>query len=95
MLIPLIAAILSWFIANQHAEFWATANNNVEDDANRNAAVMLALSQGFQTFLCVVLGCIVGLFFAVLSLTIQRTKLGFFGLVLNLSPFVLLIFMKA
>ncbi len=95
ILCPVIAAILSWVVTNSHEQFWTEVNSNISDDANRHAGALMAISEGFQILLFAVLGCVVGLGFAIFSLTIQPTKLGFIGLALNLSPFVLLVLMKS
>lgn len=95
ILCPVIAAILSLIVPSSDGQFWAEINSTTSDDANRYAGALMALSEVFRIFLFVVLGCVIGLVFAIFSLTIQRTKFGFIGLALNLSPFVLFVFMKS
>lgn len=92
---PVIAAILSWLISYSHSDFWVNVNKDLKEDANRHAAAMMAASEGIQILFFLVAGCVLGLILALISLVMQRTKLGFFGLALNAFPFVLFASMLA
>jgi hypothetical protein len=91
---PFAVAILSWLVISQHDGFWTTVNSNLDDDANRNAGAMMGAAMGIEILLFVALGCIVGLFLALLSLAIERTKLRFYALALNLLPFLVFVLVK-
>lgn len=94
LLCPIIAGVLSWMIINSDTDFWTDVNKDLSDDANRNAVAIMAAAEGIEILFFVAVGSIVGLFFAALSLAFRRTKLGFFSLALNASPFVLFVLMR-
>jgi len=89
LLCPIVAAVVLWLITNSHSEFWDDVNKDLQDDANRNAAALMAIAEFTQIFFGMVLGFAAGLFFSVLSLILQRNKFGFFCLLVNATPFLL------
>src|SRR5215510_3045555 len=91
LLCPILAAAVSWLMTNSHTEFWNEVNKDLQDDANRNAGAMMAASEGIQILFYMALGFACGLFFSVLSLVSQRSKFGFFCLLLNVAPFLLFV----
>src|SRR5262245_8974704 len=89
LLCPIVAAVVLWLILNSHSEFWDDVNKDLQDDANRHAGALMAVAELSQIFLGMALGFAVGLFFSVISLILQRTKFGFFCLLVNITPFLL------
>ena len=89
LLCPIVAAVVLWLITNSHSEFWDDVNKDLQDDANRNAAPLMAIAEFAQIFFGMVLGFAAGLFFSVLSLILQRSRFGFFCLLVNATPFLL------
>ncbi len=88
LLCPIIAAALSWLLTNSHTEFWNDVNKDLQDDANRHAGALMAIAEFTQIFFWMALGFALGLSFSVLSLILQRTKFGFFCLLVNITPFL-------
>ncbi|MGE0882659.1 MAG: hypothetical protein AB7P14_03880 [Blastocatellales bacterium] len=91
---PLVGAILSWVIINNHEQFWAEVTGDIEDDSNRGSSALMAVSEILQILVILAFGFFMGLVFAVLSLVYKRTLLGFLGLALNLSPCIWIVLVK-
>lgn len=89
LLCPILAAAALWLILNSHSEFWGEVNKDLQDDANRHAGALMAIAELGQIFLGMTLGFAAGLFFSVLSLVLQRSRFGFFSLLVNMTPFLL------
>ena len=62
LLCPILAAVVLWLIVNSHSEFWDDVNKDLQDDANRNAAALMAVAESIQIFFGMVLGFAAGLF---------------------------------
>jgi len=95
LLCPIVAAAVLWLILNSHSEFWGDVNKDLQDDANRAAAALMAIVEFSWIFFGMVLGFAAGLFFSVLSLILQRSRFGFFCLLANATPFLLFAAMRA
>lgn len=95
LLCPILAAAVLWLFLNGHSEFWDYVNKDLQDDANRHAAVLMAIVEFTWIFFGMVLGFAAGLFFSVLSLIMQRSKFGFFCLLVNATPFLLFAALRA
>ena len=95
LLCPIVAAAVSWLLANSHTEFWNGVNKDLQDDANRHAGALMAIVEFTWIFFGMVLGFAAGLFFSVLSLILQRSLFGFFCLLANATPFLLFAAVRA
>jgi hypothetical protein len=89
LLCPIVAAAVLWLIPNGHGEFGDDVNKDWQDDANRHAAVLMAIYEFTWIFFGMVVGFAAGLFSSVLSLILRRSKFGFFRLPVNATPFLL------
>ena len=95
LICPIVAAAVSWLLANSHTEFWNDVNKYLQDDANRHAGALMAIVEFTQIFFSMTLGFAFGLSLAVLSLILQRSLFGFFCLLANATPFLLFATMRA
>ena|SRR5215470_8533651 len=92
LLCPIVAAAVLWLILNGHSEFWGDVNKDLQDDANRNAGALMAIAELVQILSIMALGFAAGVFFSVLSLILQRSKFGFFCLLVNATLFLFLLY---
>jgi hypothetical protein len=86
---------VSWLSANSHTEFWNDVNKDLQDDANRHAGALMAIVEFTQIFFSMTLGFAFGLSLAVISLILRWSKVGFFSLLVNITPFLLFAALKA
>jgi hypothetical protein len=95
LLCPIVAAVMSWVMMNSHSEFWDDVNKDLQDDANRNAAALMAIAEFTRSIFGMAVGFAAGFIFSVLSLILQRSKFGYFCLLVNATPFLLFAAMRA
>lgn len=93
-LCPIFAALLSWVVTKSHEQFWMDVLRDTTDDAYRHAGVLMGVSEGFQILILLAFGFILGLLFAIISVVLRRTILGFFALALNFAPYLWIVLMK-
>src|SRR5262245_7145140 len=95
LLCPIVAAAVLWLITNSHNELWDDVDKDLRDDANRHAAVLMAIVEFTWIFIGMIIGFAAGAFFSVLSLILRRSMFGFFCLLVNLTPFLLYVALRA
>ena len=76
-----------------HADFWNSVLANTEDDANRSAAALMAISEVVILTISACVACVAGLSFASMSMANQRKLLGIgaLALLVNGTPLVLVL----
>ena len=95
---PFVAfAIIGIYQEYEYAEFWQSLVPG--NDASNNAGAMMAFAGVIEMILAVLIGCVIGIFFAGLSLWNKRQiiSFGMAALLFNTIPvlLLLLLFIKA
>jgi hypothetical protein len=90
---PFIAAGLSGLISYSYSGYWKGLD--ISDDANRHAGALMAAVEGILTIACMAAVFLIGSILSFVSLSWQRSRLGFTGLALNSIPFLLFFFVLA
>jgi hypothetical protein len=85
---PIIVVSIIALVHLSLAGFWAGVLSAPGDDANRHAAALMAIAEGFTSILVTFVGCVVGSLLGTISFLLQgrRRGVGFVGLVLNAAP---------